>query len=638
MKNFKNSLGLIFLFALSAQAQETPDYYIEKYVGEYAVNLMDHCYTNIEVSKGKLDIERSYIRKNVYLDKLVGGMGNISLTYTPPFTEITSVNAFTQVPQAGENKYSKEKVTKIEDKEVMSDNIFYGGNRAKIFSYTGLQKGAITQLEYTEKVYEPKLIGSEVFQSFGLSIDQLLELRYDEEVDMDIKYFNCTEEDFIHTIENKGGQVIHRWKPKSYTKIKDEEQMPEYLSIIPHIVYRISSYKYKGETIPVLRNTADLHNWYKSLMTEVNADQDENIRQLTDSVIAGAITSEEKAQKIFQWVQGNIKYVAFEDGLGGFKPRLPSHVFNKRYGDCKDMSCLTVNMLNHAGVPAYPTWIGTRSKPYSYEDVPSPLADNHMIVAANINDEIIFLDPTNSDLPFPLPSSFTQGKEALIGINSDSFTVKKVPVMPASQTVIYDSVHIQIEGLDLKGQGRKMYKGYYANMINRRLNNNDKKQLSNLLKAYVSKGNNKCISSNHSIDRKDGITTVDYQFEIPHYIYQDGDQLFINLNLEKAMDDFKIKEDREHPVSYRYAYTLVYKYVLDIPEGYKLNYVPEKASKSGRNYGYSIEYTLKGNTLEYDLTLEVNTLQIEKEDFETWNVMIKDLNRNYNETIILTKE
>ncbi len=636
-KNKPLFLFIAFLSCSTLISQETPDYYTNKYKGEYTVKLKDHCYTNIEIKKGELKIERHFVQKNVYLDKFVSGMGNISLKYTPPFTEVVDVDAYTLVPKAGLNEYEKQKVRSITDKEVMSDNIFYGGDRAKIFSYSGLQKGAISSLEYTEKVYEPKLIGSEIFRGFALTEDQLLELRYDEEVDVDIKYFNCSEEDFTYTKELKGGQIIHRWSPKDHGKIKDEDGMPEYLSIMPHIVYRINSYTYKGETIPILRNTADLHNWYKSLLKEVNADQDENIKHLTDSIIAGATSQEEKTERIFKWIQSNIKYIAFEDGLGGFKPRLPSHVFDKRYGDCKDMSCLTVNMLNHAGVSAYPTWIGTRSKPYSYADVPSPLADNHMIVAASLNDQIIFLDPTNSDLPFPLPSSFIQGKEALIGVSNDSFAIKTVPIVPSSQTVTYDSVFAHLEGLNLKGVGLKKYRGYYADNLNRNLNNNDKKQLNEMLKYHVRKGNNKCISSGHKVVRNNSHTSVEYSFDVPQYAYADGDQLFINLNLEKVMDDFKIKDDREHPFEYRYAYKIIRKYSLQIPEGYTATYIPEDASQTFDDFSFHLKYKQVKNQIDYYLEIDVNTLLIENKDFDAWNSMIKDLNRNYNETIVLKK-
>ena len=128
-------------------------------------------------------------------------------------------------------------------------------------------------------------------------------------------------------------------------------------------------------------------------------------------------------QIIFNWVQDNIRYIAFEDGLGGFIPRDAASVCNKRYGDCKDMANLLFEMLNHAGIEAYRAWIGTRNRPYKYKEVPTPMVDNHMITAVIIDGETIFLDATDSYVPFGLPSAFTQTKEALLGIDENSYNI-----------------------------------------------------------------------------------------------------------------------------------------------------------------------------------------------------------------------
>ncbi|WP_417613125.1 DUF3857 domain-containing protein [Owenweeksia hongkongensis] len=641
MKNCKSTI-LLATYALltigTLSAQKTPSEYIETYQNEYSVRLIDHSFTDIGVKKGKVEINNSYYQKNLFLDKSASDIGNITLQYNPPFTSITAIKAYSMVPKADDNEYSKEKVRSIEDKEIISNDIFYGGNRAKIFSYPSLQKGAITVLEYNEKIVEPKLAGSEIFQSFSVVEDQQFELTHDNEIALDIKYFNCTEEDFFHSASEKGGRTTHRWIPKEYSKIKSESSMPEFLRVMPHIVYRIVSYNDGEKEVPVLRNSSDLYAWYQSLMIDVNRNESDEIKKLTDSITANEILAIDKTNIIFEWVQDHIKYIAFEDGLGGFKPRLPSDVFNKRFGDCKDMSCLVVNMLQHAGVPAYHTWIGTRRLPYTYSDVPSPLADNHMIVCAMIDGKPIYLDPTNSDLPFPLPSSFIQGKEALIGISTDSFAIKTVPIVAAEENVIYDSAFIELNNLALSGTGIRNYKGYYADFINGRLHNKNQDDLTDLLKAHVRKGNNKCNSSGYNLNKTKKQTSVAYEFNVPHYAYQHQDQIFINLNLEKVLSDFKVKDDRQYPLEQRFAYKMIRHFSMKIPEGYAVSYLPQNTESMFEDFGFSLSYTLINDTINYDLEIEINSLEIQKKDFEDWNLMIRDLNKNYNTSLTLSKK
>ncbi|MGB0176132.1 MAG: DUF3857 domain-containing transglutaminase family protein [Owenweeksia sp.] len=634
MKKLKAAC-LTLLFVGNLIAQESPSVYKEKYKDEFAVTLKDHTTTSIEVKKGKLDINQHTLRQTLFLDKRVSSMGNISLEYQPPFTEIEDLEAYILTPDG--DGYSKEKVRDIEDKEIISEDIFYDGSRAKVFTYPGLREGAITSLEYTERIYESKLLSSEIFQGYTMQEDHLFTLEYDKEVEMDIKYFNCSEDDFIYSHEEKSGKIIHRWAPKTYSKIKKESEMPEFLELTPHIIYRIVSYSDGNTRIPVLRNTKDLHKWYSSLLNEVRKDENEEIRSLTDSLVRGIDSDREKTQRIFNWVQNNIKYIAFENGMEGFQPRVPSLIFDRRYGDCKDMSCLTISMLNYAGIPAYHTWIGTRSLPYSYADVPSPLADNHMIACARVDDEYIFLDATDQNLPFPLPSTFIQGKEALIGLDTDSFTIQKIPVIISDLNLNNDSAYVKMNGTSISGIGEREYTGYYANLINRNLNAKAKDELNDVLKYHVRKGNNKCISSGYQVDRQNTKTAVTYNFDVPDYAYENGDEIILNLNLEKIMSDFAIKKDRVHSVVYNYTYKINRKMVLEVPEGYKVSYLPEAQKQWYDDFGFSLDYTIQDKLVLYNLTIDVNTLRIEPEQFETWNAMIKDLNRSFAETLILKK-
>lgn len=637
-KKITNTLcAIIAVIASTLSAQQKPSEMLKLYSTEYAVDLKDYCHTTIDIKKGELEINRRFQRERLFLENTASEATTVSLEYNPPFTSLDDIKAYCMVPKTDKDEYEIRKVKDFTDKDIMSSDVFYEGNKATIFQYPGLQKGAITYLEYTEVVHEPKLVGSEIFQGFRLIKDQQFTLSHHKDVTIDIKYFNCSEDSFNHTMMEDGKMIIHRWTPKEYKKIKDESSMPDYLSVLPHIVYRIVSYQWKDEEVAVLRNTGDLYQWYSQLTDEVKANKSSEIDNITDSLIAGETSEAAKAEKIFKWVQSNIKYVAFEDGLGGFKPRMPGDVFAKRYGDCKDMSCLLVNMLNHANISAYHTWIGTRKLPYTYTDVPSPLTDNHMIASVYIDGEYIFLDPTNSDLPFPLPSSFTQGKEALIGLSSDSFLIQQVPIIPSTANINYDSATFELNEMDITGSGTRSYTGYYADNINYNLHNKDQVQLKNLFKSHVRKGSNKCQSDGYRLNRNPNNTSIEYQFEVPGYAYKTEDKIFINMNLEKVLYSSKIEADRVHPVEYKYAYKIIRDFTFAIPEGYTLEYIPENSTSQYEYFGYSVAYEALDGKLHYHLEIELNNLRISNDDFTNWNEMIKSLNSTYNTSITLLK-
>ena len=90
------------------------------------------------------------------------------------------------------------------------------------------------------------------------------------------------------------------------------------------------------------------------------------IKEKTLELTANAKSDEEKIRNIYYWVQDNIRYIAFEDGIAGFKPDEANNVLTKRYGDCKGMANLTRQMLKAAGFDARLTWIGTNHISYDY--------------------------------------------------------------------------------------------------------------------------------------------------------------------------------------------------------------------------------------------------------------------------------
>ena len=54
-----------------------------------------------------------------------------------------------------------------------------------------------------------------------------------------------------------------------------------------------------------------------------------------------------------KFVQGDIRYVAIELGIGGLQPHQASDIYSHRYGDCKDKATLMSSMLREIGVESY---------------------------------------------------------------------------------------------------------------------------------------------------------------------------------------------------------------------------------------------------------------------------------------------
>jgi hypothetical protein len=114
-----------------------------------------------------------------------------------------------------------------------------------------------------------------------------------------------------------------------------------------------------------------------------------------------------------------------------------------------------------------------------------------------------------------------------------------------------------------------------------------------------------------------------------------GDKLFINLDIDRVLSKSKIDDDKKYDKKIDHTYTKNYVTTLNIPEGYSASFIPETLSFENPNYGYTITYTQKDNSIIQNKSIYVNTLSVKKQDFESWNEFIKSLTKAYKKSIIL---
>jgi len=196
---------------------------------------------------------------------------------------------------------------------------------------------------------------------------------------------------------------------------------------LPHIIPTVASFVYNGAEQNMIRDVADLYQWYNSLVSQLQSSNG-GIKNLAED-IAGEGSELERIDRIFKWVQSNIHYLAFEDGIAGFKPEEASIVCQNLYGDCKGMANLLVQLLQSQGIDARHGWLGTRSKPYTYK-IPSLVTDNHMICVVKQGEDYIFLDATDKSATLDRPPESLEGKEILVA-HGEQFEIVKIPITEA---------------------------------------------------------------------------------------------------------------------------------------------------------------------------------------------------------------
>jgi hypothetical protein len=107
-------------------------------------------------------------------------------------------------------------------------------------------------------------------------------------------------------------------------------------------------------------------------------------------------TDEGRLLAALRFVQSEIRYLGVEIGPGSHAPNPPDLVFERRFGDCKDKTLLTVTLLDRLGIEAHPALVNTEKQKALSARMPSPGQFDHVIVRAEINGRKVWLDPTRA--------------------------------------------------------------------------------------------------------------------------------------------------------------------------------------------------------------------------------------------------
>lgn len=578
------------------------------------------------------------IHEQIFINKESGlGFQKKSIS-TSKFVEASNIKAFTLAPK--NSKYEKKEVDKIELKDDPGRNSFYDDQKSYSFVYPLVQPGAVLDLSYQLKYLEPRFMGSYYWIEYIPAIESELTISVQKNINISYKLFNCETENIIFTKEEKKNEIIYSWKLKEVKSGNLYNDAPNFRYFEPHIVFYVTDYIVDGKVKKLLGTPKELYSWYYELQKNLNKTEDNNLKHITDSLVAGTNSEIEKVNKIFYWVQDNISYVAFEDGLGGFIPRDAGLVCTRKFGDCKDMASIIHEMLRMAGVPSFLTWIGSRDIPYNYNDVPTPSVDNHMIATyRDKNGTWNFLDGTGKHAPQELYTSFIQGKQALLSITPDSFLLVTVPVKDTSVSQTIDSVTIDIKDNLVIGKGKVKLTGYNRLEYLYSIENLNKEERLDFFKSYFAKGNNKVSFYDiveNAADRSLPIS-ISYNFTVSDYARKNQNELYINLNMDSGWNLEQIPEIRKVPLNFKHITKERLVITLNIPPGYKPEFIPKNVSFGNEVAGFSSFYVFKDNKIILISDLYINTLILQVADFEKYNKVLTEHIKANKQAVSLIK-
>ncbi|MDB5273874.1 MAG: hypothetical protein JWO58_2241 [Chitinophagaceae bacterium] len=521
-----------------------------------------------------------------------------------------------------------------------SNGIFH--DDTKLFSYSiAFANIGETESYMIEKKYtDPKYLTSVFFHDEYPITKRTISFNVPEWADVDFILKNTEKYALAKTItkDDKTKTTNYSFTINDLSADKSEKNQPSASAVLPHIIVIHKSYtKLDGTKENIFNDTKDLYKWYSSLTGLVENDKTV-IKPVVEKVTAGKSTDIEKVKALFYWVQENIRYIAFEDGVAGYKPASCQEVYNNKYGDCKGMANLLKNMLVVAGYDARLTWVGTRHIPYNSHAIPALVVDNHMICTLTLNGKRYFLDPTETYIGIDDYAHRIQGREILIE-DGDKFILDTIPSFNKEHNKIVIKQDLILESDMLKGKSHDMYYGEGKTNILRSYNSSQTDKRDEAIKHYLNNNDkNIVVSDITSSSMDDRSKPVDFQYAVSYknQVVEDSDDKYISLDYDKEFKNFIFDTTRIKDYMLDYKYQINKQVRFKIPEGYSVKHVPQNLKKVTPDFSFNISFKEENGYVVYNKEITVDNSIIRKEDFKTWNQTIKELKKIYNDQVIIT--
>lgn len=554
------------------------------------------------------------------------------------------------------------------------DGIFHSDAKIALMNVPMYVKGNSLQLNYTRTYHDYRYVSSIYMVESAPCKEKVISFEIPEGLDVEIlemnfEGYNITRtegeapqseaKDEVKKDRKKKSKSKSKKKKKSKKKSMESSKNSKKINYIikdapgygyeynsygpshslPHLLVLTKGYSNGKDTTRLMSNSDDLYKWYRALSSKMENEPDK-IKDVAQKIVVDKATDEEKISAIFYWVQDNIRYLAFEDGIAAFKPDECQNVYEKRYGDCKGMANLTKEMLKSLGYDARLVWIGTSRIAYP-GDMPTLSAANHMICAVYLDGKVYYLDATENYVSFGDYADRIQGKKVVIENGDSAYVVETIPSFAPDHNKIERIDNYTLSNGILTGNVKEIYNGESKTLIIRSYNDVKLDKRERALRSFLTDGDNIHLTvkdvKHTNFDERNKPFEINYGLEAQNRTLTDGSQTLVNLEWERDWANAYLDTGRLTHYSFYYKRHLANKTNFTIPQGMSVVRLPQAVSITNEYFTFNISYTQQGNTITYNKEIIFPKGYLHRSQIKAWNDAITQITNSYDSYIILKK-
>lgn len=622
MSSFRNLIGIVFLlFTCSSLAQQN---YIfispyPQWVQEIKVDLSatlpeeeatGHYYLLIDDQHLLKDKEfYSRYTYKILNSKGVQDMAGLNISFDPEYqtVHLHKINIIRNGKVI--EKLDLKQLTVIQ-METNRERFLYDGRLTVIANLTDVRVGDIVDYSYTIKGHNPIYSGN--YQTtFALQYNlPIQKVHYSITVppneSINFRKLNGAPDP---EIKQSGFGKFYSWENENVPAVNYEYQTPPWFDPTPLI--EVTQFDSWREVVD------QFQQHYKLPAIE---------RKILDQKLQKILNSDEEGTKVIdraiRFVQDEVRYLGFENGMNSHKPSDPNEVLERRYGDCKDKSFLLSEILQARGITAYPMLVHSTMGKNIDTNLPSPDIFDHCVVEIDLgNGNYKYVDPTIRDQGGSIDNMYFPDYGFGLVLKPGETTLRKLPEYREEITDITETFELD----DLLDGGASMevktiYRGRKADLQREEFARSSRQNIleeytafyKNLYPSIKAKGN---LSVEDNREENEFIIYEKYRIDSLWVESENNDNLvlaeFFPLSLQSYLNP-EISIDRKMPFQVAQMENIVHKTVVFVPEAFNIE--NESVVLNNDDFTYSYDANYKNARLEITHTYNALSSHIQPEN------------------------
>lgn len=582
------------------------------------------------VREERIKIRLTSISEGVYSYRKVVSILNNNSTAN---TIYVAYDPETPVTQLRANLYDKNgllirkvKKEEFEDFAAVDGFSIYQDNRVKVLQLNHSDFPFTVEWEYEQKLKGLTLatLPDWDIQDYGTAVEQgELVVEVPLKVQLHYRSVNISLKPEVLTL--KDGALQYVWRVQHLKAVKIEPYAPHYEQVLPQVQLALNQFQ-------VGNYTGSMSTW-KDLglfMASLYRGRDElptELKTELNKVLLGANNNQEKIERLYRYLQSNMRYVSVQLGIGGWQPFNAEYVYRNKYGDCKALTNFMKAILNYANIKAYPVVIqSTDEVPRRFdENFVSDPGFNHVILY--IPTEKTWLECTSSDYPVNYVGESNANRQVLMITDEGGQLLHTPPLSTKDNREFWKAdFSIEPEGkikntaqANFYGANHELYRYMKADLA--------PKERKEWLEENLHLALESLDSLQVNFEKNQAEASLSFKSSLSRFGSRSGKRWFVPFNPLNPLNKAPSKTDnRQQRVVSRKAYLQESELSFVLPLGYKVESLPFADKKLESPFGqYEVKVLQEGNKVFVKRRLQIEAIDLPASEYSAFSNFYREV-------------